>query len=84
MKTTDLIRLAVVGSALLAGGCAETLRADANGIVIEHGANQPGAAQWHANRHCEQFGKKAVLVLKSPRQTSYLLESNVSEFECVP
>jgi hypothetical protein len=84
LKTADIIKLAVIGAALLAAGCAGTLRADENGIVIELGTHQPGAAQWQADMHCRQYGKKAVLVQKSPKQTTFLLESNVSEFECVP
>lgn len=87
MRTTDphTVRAALLGGAvLLLAGCAGTLQADENGIVIEHSSHHAGAAQWNADSHCGKYGRKAVLVRKSPKQATYLFESNVSEYECVP
>lgn len=56
---------------------------DANGVTITHSARHAGGAQWQADRHCAEYGKKAVLVRKGPIQSDNLVQSNVSEFECL-
>lgn len=86
MKTIErhtLFAALSLAAALLLSGCTGTLQSDENGITIEHSSHEAGLAQWKADKHCEQYGKKAVLVRKSPNQTTYLLQTNVSEFECV-
>jgi outer membrane biogenesis lipoprotein LolB len=60
-----------------------TQQGDETGVVIQHSAAHAGGAQWQADRHCAQFGKKAVLAQKAPKQSDYLVETNVSTFDCV-
>jgi len=85
MKTNRLMDirlfLAIPMLALLAA--CSTQQADATGIVIQHSAAHAGGAQWQADRHCAQFGKKALLAQKAPKQSDYLVETNVSVFDCV-
>ena len=71
--------------ALLLAACAAS-GANPNGITVEHLATQSGIGQWEAGRHCAQFGTRALLVRKGPKQSNYGLipQTNVSEFDCVP
>ena len=67
---------------VMLAACA-TQQGDETGVVIQHSSAHGGGAQWQADRHCAQFGKKAVLVQKAPKQSDYLVETNVSTFDCV-
>ena len=73
--------LAIAMLGLLAA--CSTQQGDETGVVIQHSAAHAGSAQWQADRHCAQFGKKAVLAQKAPKQSDYLVETNVSTFDCV-
>ena len=65
------------------GGCAQ-VSGNADGVVIEHAANQVGFADLKAQRHCEAHGKRAVRVRTGPAQTSAVfLQSRISEYACV-
>ena len=70
--------------ALVLGACAAS-GGNTGGIKVEHLATQPGVGQWTADRHCAQFGKRATLVRKGPKQSNCGLipQTNVSEFDCV-
>jgi len=74
----------LIAAALFLSACAAT-GGDPTGIVVEHLATQPGAGQWRADRHCAQFGKRAVLARKGLKQSNSGLipQTNVSEFDCV-
>ncbi len=74
----------VVATALLLGACA-VKSGDEFGITIEYTTHQFGVAEWKANDHCSNFGKRAVLARKGPRQSNYGLipQTNVAEFDCV-
>ncbi|PPR20353.1 MAG: hypothetical protein CFH40_01991 [Alphaproteobacteria bacterium MarineAlpha10_Bin3] len=75
---------ALAAVALLLGACAAS-GGNPGGIKVEHLATQPGVGQWTADRHCAQFGTRALLVRKGPKQSNYGLipQTNVSEFDCV-
>jgi len=81
MKCTPFLAVAAL---LFVAACAASVSSP-NGITVEHAATQPGVGQWRADRHCAQFGKRAVLVRKGPKQSNYGLypQTNVSEFDCV-
>ncbi len=79
METRFLLAIPLL--ALLAA--CSTQQGDETGVVIQHSAAHGGGAQWQADRHCGQFGKKAVLAQKAPKQSDYLVETNVSIFDCV-
>jgi hypothetical protein len=74
----------IAALALLLGACAAG-GGSPNGISVEHLATQPGVSQWTADQHCAQFGMRAVLVRKGPKQSNRGLipQTNVSEFDCV-
>lgn len=64
-------------------GCA-VQSADEDSIVIKHTSAQPGVAKWIAEDHCAAYGKRAVFVLKAPRESSGLVpDTNVSVYDCV-
>jgi hypothetical protein len=70
---------------LLLSACAVRL-ASPEGITIEHDALQPELAVIDAERHCEKYGEKAVLVKTTPEAPSaslFYLNSSLSVFDCV-
>jgi hypothetical protein len=70
---------------LLLSACA-VRHASPDGITIEHDALQPELAVVDAERHCEKYGKKAVLVKTTPEAPSpslLYLNSSLSVFDCV-
>jgi hypothetical protein len=72
-------------SGLLLAACA-VRHASPEGITIEHDALQPELAVIDAERHCEKYGKKAVLVkttAEAPSASLFYLNSSVSVFDCV-
>jgi hypothetical protein len=71
--------------ALLLTACAAS-GGNPNGIIVEHLATQPGAGQWRADRHCAQFGKRAVLARKGLKVSNdgLIPQTQISEFDCVP
>ena len=76
----------VAGSLLLLAGCA-VRHASPEGITIEHDAFQPELAVIDAKKHCDKYGKKAVLVKTTPPAPSpslLYLNSSLSVFDCVP
>ncbi|MCG8553980.1 MAG: hypothetical protein MJD61_01640 [Proteobacteria bacterium] len=76
--------MAAGGLALLLGACAQ-VSGDARGVVIEHAANQVGAADLQAADHCARHGRKAVRVKTGPAETSVLLlRKRTSTYRCVP
>ena len=78
--------LLVAGLLLLLAGCA-VRHASPEGITIEHDAFQPELAVIDANKHCDKYGKKAVLVKTTPPAPSrslFYLNSSLSVFDCVP
>jgi len=63
--------------------CAQ-VSGDADGVVIEHAANQVGAADYQAQDHCQKHGRNAVRVKTgSARTSALLLQSRVSTYRCV-
>jgi hypothetical protein len=69
----------------LVAACA-VRHAGPDGITIEHDALQPELAVIDAERHCEKYGKKAVLVTTTPEAPSaslFYLNSSLSVFDCV-
>ena len=76
---------AAIALSFLLAACAVTHSGDENGISIEYTTYQPGVAQWKADNHCAQYGKRAVLVRRGPRESNYGLipQTNVAEFDCV-
>ena len=79
-----LRRLLILTAGLLLTACA-VQSGDENGVSIEYMTHQPGIAQWTADKHCENFGKRALLLRKGPRQSNYGLipQTNVADFNCV-
>jgi uncharacterized lipoprotein NlpE involved in copper resistance len=66
-------------------GCA-VRQESPDGIVIEHDAYQPELATVEAEKHCSQYGKKAVLVGTSapaPSASLLYLNSSISTYDCV-
>lgn len=85
MKTNrlmDIRWLLALVLLILPAACA-VQQGDETGIVIQHSAAHAGGAQYQASRHCAQFSRKAVLAQKAPRQSDYLVETNVSSYDCV-
>jgi hypothetical protein len=79
MTRLMILTFAVLGIA----GCA-IQSADENRIVIDHTAQQPGFAKWTAEAHCAEYGKRAVFLVKGPRETNGLVpETDVSIYDCV-
>jgi hypothetical protein len=75
----------VVMLGMLLAACA-VRHASSEGITIEHDAKQPELAVIDAERHCAQYGKKAVLVKTTPEAPSaslFYLSSSLSVFDCV-
>jgi len=79
-----LRRFLILTAGLLLTACA-VQSGDENGVSIEYMTHQPGIAQWTADKHCEKFAKRALLLRKGPRQSNYGLipQTNVAEFNCV-
>lgn len=63
-------------------GCASEY-ADADGISITHSAENNLLVQGKADRHCEMFGKQALLVQRSPISSAYIVQTVTSTFRCV-
>lgn len=78
-----VFRLLLTFPLLAVPAACSTQQGDKTGVVIQHSAAHAGGAQWQADRHCAQFGRKAVLAQKAPKQSDYLVETNVSLFDCV-
>lgn len=76
----------IIGCLLLLSACA-VRHASPDGIAIEHDAYQPALAAIDAMKHCDKYGKKAVLVKTTPPAPSaslFFLNSSLSVFDCVP
>ena len=84
LENARMWRLTIPAAGLLLAACA-VQSGDENAVAIEYTTNQPGVAQWTADKHCEKFGKRAVLMRKGSRQSHYCLipQTNVAEFDCV-
>ena len=75
----------IVGLSLLIAACA-VRHESPDGITIEHDAYQPELATVEAQKHCDQYGKQAVLVkttAPAPSASLFYLESSLSVFDCV-
>ena len=76
-----LLVLAIAG--FIIAGCA-VQNADENRIVIKHTSKQPGLAKWTAEKHCAEYGKRAVFLVRGPKETSGLIPTtNISIYDCV-
>jgi hypothetical protein len=79
MSRTGLAMLTV----WLVSACAAT--GDERSVTVEHGVNQFGVAETRAERHCAEFGRKALHVQTRPKESGFLgLQTTVSVFECIP
>ena len=68
---------------LAVAGCT-VVQKDDEQITIEHLASQFAIAQAKANDYCAEKGRKAMPVMTSPRQSSFLLvQTSTSVFKCV-
>jgi hypothetical protein len=80
------MRLAlIVGFLLLIAACA-VRHESPDGIIIEHDVYQPELATVEAQKHCDEYGKQAVLVkttAPAPSASLFYLDSSVSVFDCV-
>ncbi len=81
------LRVAAIGLALtsVVAGCA-VRDATPDGITIVYNAMHPQMAEFQAQRHCNQFGKTAVLVETMPVRPSVetlFTRSSQSVFKCV-
>ena len=59
------------------------VQADRDGISIRHSAENRVFVDQKALRHCEQFGKRAQRVQRSPEESTYYFRSVVTTYECV-
>lgn len=67
---------------LALAACAQ-VQADSDGISIRHSAENRVLVDQRAERHCEQFGKKAQRVQRSPEESTYYFRTVVTTYECV-
>lgn len=82
-RIATVLRTAVAASLLALAGCA-VVQQDDEQITIEHPANQFAIAQAKADDYCGEKGRKAVHVMTSPRQSSFLmLQTTTSVFKCI-
>ena len=86
-NTEHSLRVAAIGLALtpVVVGCA-VRDATPDGIAIVYNAMHPQMAEFQAQRHCNQFGKTAVLVETMPVRPSVetlFTRSSQSIFKCV-
>ncbi len=73
---------AILAASLGLSAC--SVSGDAFEVSVEHSAGQPLIGQLAADKHCAAYGKSAVHLQTSPRQSSVLaLGSRVSLYECV-
>ncbi len=74
-----------VGALLCLGlsACAQ-VHADSDGISIRHSAENRVLIDRKAEKHCEQFGKKAHRVKRSLEENTYYFRTVVTAYECVP
>jgi hypothetical protein len=79
-----MLRWFYIGMIAIGVSACAVQSADKNSIVIKHTSAQPGLAKWAAEDHCAQYGKRAVFVVKAPRESSGLVpDTNVSVYDCV-
>lgn len=78
----DYKRLAAAAVFVALAGCAVVSK-DENGISIRHSSENDLLIQQRADRHCSFFGKKAVKVQEGSRESTYLIGTRISTFECV-
>lgn len=73
-----------VGALMCLGlaACAQ-VHADSDGISIRHSAENRVLVDQKAQRHCDQFGKRAQRVQRSPEESTYYFRSVVTTYECV-
>ena len=63
-------------------GCA-AVYADSEGISIRHSAENRVLVDHQASKHCEQFGKIAKQVQRSPEENIYFFRSVVTTYDCI-
>lgn len=68
---------------LALSSCAQ-VHADSDGISIRHSAENRVLIDRKAEKHCEQFGKKAQRVKRSLEENTYYFRTVVTAYECVP
>lgn len=69
-------------SVALLQGCS-TVEADSDGIAIRHSAENRILIDRTAEKHCAQFGKKAVRVQRSPQESTYYFNTVTTKYRCV-
>ncbi len=70
---------------MLLGACA-VREASPERVVVEHDVLYPDLAEREAAQHCAKYGKRAVLVDRTPPAPSaslFYLQARTSVFECV-
>lgn len=64
-------------------GCT-AVEADHDGISIRHSAENRVLIDQKAERHCQQFGKVAQRVQRSPEESTYYFRTVVTTYHCIP